>query len=124
MPALCCLLALSSVAGCAHFRADEETVVVCGRGFAKDEEWSRVSMQDPEPRALRKHFKAVSADAPIPTSRATTMWFRKGDGQEFASCAKYGCEEGQCFWRVQLYARDGAGWRLAPQYHLAARKKP
>lgn len=115
----CCLL----VTGCALGSRDKETVAICGRGFVNDVDWSRASPLHRTARALWKKAPSIEFEGRFSApSRASTLWFKNPKNAEFASCSRHSCETG-CVWRVRLYSRQEAEWRLRMEYDLGRPRK-
>ena len=105
--------------GCASWRTDQETVVICQRGFTNDVEWERASRLNRSARALWKKAPDIEFEGKTSQpAKATTIWFRNSGSAGFASCSRHSCDTGRCLWRVRLYSKVEERWRLRLEYDL------
>lgn len=116
------IVLLSAVlSGCMSSRhLEPRTVAMCERGFVRDSGWERTSAWRYRVIVLRRQHASFGADAtPARMAKSTTLWFKKPETGDFASCSKQRCEADRCFWRVQTYARKENDWHVALEYLLA-----
>ena len=118
------ILTSLALSGCARWGTHPDSVAVCERGFAKDPDWSRSRRPAWKAHVLNKRFPSFDFEGR--TSRAlkpSTLWFKNSENHEIASCSMHSCDTGRCVWRVRLFAREDAQWRLRAEYDLGQPKK-
>jgi hypothetical protein len=125
MRILVAIVSLSvAVSGCMSLRHEPRTVAMCKRGFQQDPDWKRASTWRHRVRVLRQRFASFDTGAATPRMvKSTTLWFRKPEHGEFASCSRERCESDRCFWRVQIYSLKERDWHVKSEYFLADRQK-